>query len=36
MRTNTILNDAFELPSLEEIEVMERQRLQAIEAIDLT
>jgi hypothetical protein len=30
------LNDAFELPSLEEIEEMERQRLQAIEALEIS
>jgi len=29
------LNDAFELPSLQEIEEMERQRLQAIESLEI-
>jgi len=30
------LNDPFELPSLDEIEQMERQRLQAIEALEIS
>jgi hypothetical protein len=30
------LNDLFELPSLEEIEQMDRQRLQAIESLDIS
>jgi hypothetical protein len=30
------MNDPFELPSLEEIEQMERQRLQAIESLQIT
>ena len=30
------LNNPFELPSLEEIEQMERQRLQAIESLDIS
>jgi adenine-specific DNA methylase len=29
------LNDPFELPSIEEIEAMERQRSQAIEALEI-
>jgi len=29
------LNDSFELPSLEEIEQMEGQRLQAIESLEI-
>jgi hypothetical protein len=31
-----ILNDSFELPSLEEVEEMERQRSQAIESLQIT
>jgi hypothetical protein len=30
------LNDLFELPSLEQIEEMERQRLQAIESLEIS
>ena len=30
------MNDPFELPSLEEIEEMDRQRLQAIESLQIT
>jgi hypothetical protein len=30
------LNDPFELPSLEQIEEMERQRLQAIESLEIS
>jgi hypothetical protein len=29
------MNDPFELPSLEEIQEMERQRLQAIESLQI-
>jgi selenocysteine-specific translation elongation factor len=36
MRTNTTLNDPFELPSLEEIEEIDRQRSQAIESLQIT
>jgi hypothetical protein len=35
-RTNTILNDAFELPPLEQIEEMDRQRSLAIEALEIS
>jgi hypothetical protein len=35
IRTNIILNDPFELPSLEEIEQMERQRSQAIQSLEI-
>jgi DNA-directed RNA polymerase subunit RPC12/RpoP len=34
IRTN-MLNDPFELPSLEEIKEMDRQRLQAIESLEI-
>ncbi len=34
IRTN-ILNDAFELPYLEEMEEMERQRSQAVESLKI-
>jgi hypothetical protein len=30
------LNDPFELPSLEEIQEMDKQRLQAIEALEIS
>jgi hypothetical protein len=36
IRTNTALNDPFELPSLEQIEKMEKQRSQAIESLQIT
>jgi hypothetical protein len=36
IRTNVRLNDPFELPSLEEIEEMERQRLQAIDTLEIS
>jgi hypothetical protein len=35
IRTNIILNDPFELPSLQEIQEMERQRSQSIEALEV-
>jgi len=30
-----VLNDSFELPSLEQIEQMERQRSQAVESLEI-
>jgi hypothetical protein len=33
---NQVLNDPFELPSLEQIEEMDKQRLQAIESLEIS
>ena len=35
-RINIILSESFELPSLEEIDEVERQRSQAIEALEIS
>src|SRR5919199_1365342 len=36
MRTNTRSSDPFEIPSLEEIQEIDRQRLQAIQALEIS
>ena len=35
MRTNSVLNESFELPFLEEIQEMDRKRSQAVESLEI-